>query len=211
MLGASEAPGGYPLTPLGMPRTARVDFWSILDHFGVPFWSPLGTLWDPVGTLQASKQAKGDKEMGLSCQPWREVAISSRSGRHRVVPELDFRLKIQKIALFPKQCLHWRGSYGVAKEGAMVCFSARSRHASTHFCCYFTYFVHVTFTTLQRIGRFFQICCKLQYKINLFGLRWSLVPQWRVSGMLRVIFWPNWGDILSKYEQKLYFFKMSMS
>ena len=44
---------------------------------------------------------------------------------------------------------------------------------------------------------------KTQYKINLFGLRWSLVPQWRVSGMLRVIFWPNWGDILTKYDQKL--------
>ena len=44
---------------------------------------------------------------------------------------------------------------------------------------------------------------KTQYKINLFGLRWSLVPQWRVSGMLMVIFWPNWGDILTKYYQKL--------
>ena len=29
---------------------------------------------------------------------------------------------------------------------------------------------------------------KTPYKINIFGLRWSLVPQWRVSGMLRVMF-----------------------
>ena len=62
---------------------------------GETFWSPLRTLRDPVGTLQASKQAKGDKEMDLSCRLWREVAISFRSGRHRVVPELDFRLKVQ--------------------------------------------------------------------------------------------------------------------
>ena len=39
---------------------------------------------------------------------------------------------------------------------------------------------------------------KTQYKINLFGLRWSLVPQWRVSACLGwysdhiwVIFWLN--------------------
>ena len=95
MLGASEAAGGYPLTPLGMPRAARMDFSSILGYFGVPFWSPLETLRDPVGTLQASKQAKRDKEIDLSCQPWREVDSSSRSGQHRVVPELDFRLKVQ--------------------------------------------------------------------------------------------------------------------
>ena len=101
-------------------------------------------------------------------------------------------------AWIPKQCLHWRGSYGVGKEGAMVCLVTRSRHASTHFCCYFTYFVHVTFTTLQRNGPFFQICCKLQYKINFFGLSWSLVPLWQVSACLVwysdhiwVIFWAN--------------------
>ena len=67
---------------------------------------------------------------------------------------------------FPKQCLRWRGSYGVAKEGAMVPLVTRPRHAFTHFCCHFTYFAHVTFTILQRTGCFFQICCKFSYKIN---------------------------------------------
>ena len=62
----------------------------------------------------------------------------------------------------------YRGSYGVAKEGAMQGFSTRSRYAAAHFCCYLPYFVHVTFATLQRNGPFFQICCKLQYKINVF-------------------------------------------
>ena len=90
---------------------------------------------------------------------------------------------------FPKQCLHWRGSYGVAKEGAMVCLATRSRHAVTHFCCYLPYFVHVTFAILQRNGRFFQICCKLEYKINVFDLRWSLVHVGHISGIFRMIFW----------------------
>ena len=30
-----------------------------------------------------------------------------------------------------------------------------------------------------------------KYKINLFGLRWSLVPLGQLSGMFRLIFWPN--------------------
>ena len=120
---------------------------------------------------------------------------------------INFRLKVQLWIVhvtFPKQCLHWRGSYGVAKEGAMVPSVSHPRHASTHFCCYFTYFVHVTFTTLQPNGRFFQICCKLQYKINLFGLRWSLVPLWQVSACLGwysdhiwVIFWPHMSKMQS--------------
>ena len=74
----------------GRPGGFLIDFGS----FWGPFLEPFGTLWDPVGTLQASKQAKGDKEMDLSCQPWREVDISSRSGQHWVVPELDFGLKV---------------------------------------------------------------------------------------------------------------------
>ena len=45
------------------------------------------------------------------------------------------------------------------------------------------YKVDVTFPTLQRNCRFlFQICCKLQYEINLFGLRSPLGPScapWR--------------------------------
>ena len=78
----------------GRPGGFLIDLGSFWGPFLEPF---LGT---PVGTLQASKQAKRDKEMDLSCQPWRKVDISSRSGRHRVVPELDFTLKVQKIAVF---------------------------------------------------------------------------------------------------------------
>ena len=62
----------------------------------------------------------------------------------------------------------YRGSYGVGKEGAMVPLATRSRYAFAHFCCYLPYFVHVTFATLQRNGPFFQICCKLQHKIDVF-------------------------------------------
>ena len=42
--------------------------------------------------------------MGLSCQPCKEVGISLRSGRHRVVPEFDFSLKVWYIAVF------WQGA-----------------------------------------------------------------------------------------------------
>ena len=109
---------------------------------------------------------------------------------------------VSKITRFPKQCLHWRGSSGVGKEGAMVPSSTRSWYASANFCCYFTYFVHVTFATLQRIGRFFQICCKLQYKINVFDLRWSLIHLGHRSCIFRMIFWWYLGDILTKYDKK---------
>ena len=67
---------------------------SLGGTWGVPL-DTLGHAKGRPSTLEASRQAKGDKEMDLSCQPWREVDISSRSGRHRVVPELDFRLKAQ--------------------------------------------------------------------------------------------------------------------
>ena len=84
----------------------------------------------------------------------------------------------------------------------MVCFPTRSRHAFAHFCCYLQYFVHVTFAILQRIGRFFQICCKLQYKIDVFDLRWSLIHLGHRSGIFRMIFWWYLGDILTKYDKK---------
>ena len=86
---------GVPPDTLGLAKGRPGGFLIDFGLFWVPFWSPLGALCGPVGTLQASKQAKGDKEMDSGCQPWREVAISFRSGRHRVVPELDFRLKVQ--------------------------------------------------------------------------------------------------------------------
>ena len=84
----------------------------------------------------------------------------------------------------------------------MVPSATRPRTRSLNFCCYFTYFVHVTFATLQRIGRFFQICCKLQYKINVFDLRWSLIHLGYRSGIFRMIFWWYLGDILTKYDKK---------
>ena len=70
--------------------------------------------------------------------------------------------------------------------------STRPRHAFTHFCCYLPYFVHVTFATLQRNGRFFQICCKLQYKINVFPPKVDSGPdslRKSPKGLLRAI----WG------------------
>ena len=44
--------------------------------------------------------------------------------------------------LFPKQCLHWRGSIGVAKDGAMGGLLAHPQHAPIHVCYYLIYFVH---------------------------------------------------------------------
>ena len=41
--------------------------------------------------------------------------------------------------------------------------------------------------------------CKLQYKINLFGLRCSLVPLEHISGMFRMMFLPNLVDIVTKH------------
>ena len=49
---------------------------------------------------------------------------------------------------------------------------------------------------------FFQICCKLQYKINAFHLRWSLIHLGHRSGIFRMIFWWYLGDILTKYDKK---------
>ena len=112
---------------------------------------------------------------------------------------------------FPQTVLALRGSGGFSiGTGWSVC-GLCAWSAPAHFCCYFTYFVHVTFATLQRIGRFFQICCKLQYKINVFDLIWSLVHLGQVSGMLRMIFLSNFVDNLTKYEQKCNFCKMGMS
>ena len=59
-----------------------------------PFLEALGALWDPLSALQATKYGKGDPKLALTRQPWKELAISFRSGRHRVVPEVDFRLKV---------------------------------------------------------------------------------------------------------------------
>ena len=93
----------------------------------------------------------------------------------------------------------------------MVCLVTRSRHAFTHFCCYFTYFVHVTFTTLQRNGRSHHFLQKNTIQNQHFwsqivsGLSWASI--WHAQGDIR----PNWDDILTKYEQKCNFFKMSMS
>ena len=55
----AEAPGGYPLTPLGMPSGARVVFLAIFGNFGLPFWSPRG----PFGThFRPSKPPSTAKE-----------------------------------------------------------------------------------------------------------------------------------------------------
>ena len=51
---------------------------------------------------------------------------------------------------FPKQCLHWRGSYGVAKDGVMACLATRPRYTAAHFCCYWQYFVHVASLPCRR-------------------------------------------------------------
>ena len=60
----SEAPGGYPLTPQGMPRGARVDFWSIFGHFGVPFWSPWGPFEAQFASSKAPSRSKETKKGG---------------------------------------------------------------------------------------------------------------------------------------------------
>ena len=74
----------------GRPGGFLIDFGSFWGPFLEPFVDPLRPSWHPP-----SQQAGQRKQMDLSGQPWREVDISSRSGRHRVVPELDFRLKVQ--------------------------------------------------------------------------------------------------------------------
>ena len=101
-------------------------------------------------------------------------------------------------------------SLGTGWSVAGLCGSS----AAAHFCCYFTYFVHVTFTILQRNDPFFQICCKLHYKINVFHLRWSLVHLGHISGFLGwysddiwLIFWPKMTNNYQKYN----FCKMRMS
>ena len=62
---------------------------------------------------------------------------------------------MKEFPKFPKQCLHWRGSYGVGKDGAMVPSATRPWYAVAHFWWYLQYLVHVTFASLQRIGPFF--------------------------------------------------------
>ena len=60
MLGDSEAPGGYPLTPLGMPRAAG---W-ISDRCWVILGSLFGALWEPSETqLAFCKPANMPKEI----------------------------------------------------------------------------------------------------------------------------------------------------
>ena len=91
-------PGGTwgvpPDTP-GDAKECRSGFLTNFHSFWGPFLEALGALWDPLSALQATKYGKGDPKLELTRQPCKEVAISSRSGRHRVVPELDFRLKVQ--------------------------------------------------------------------------------------------------------------------
>ena len=121
-----------------------------------------------------------------------------------------------RLCSFSKHCWHWRASNNVAKEGGKYAGLVDLFTPRCHsFCCYFRYFVHVTFASLQRIGRFLQICWNTDFTINLFGLRclWSLLGH--TSGILRLIFWWYLGDILTKYDKKTYqkcnFWKMSMS
>ena len=74
-------------------------------------------------------------------------------------------------------------------------------HSPAQLRCYLAYFVHITFTTLQPN-------CRSQHSLQkktwdqFFDCRLFLVRQWRVSGMLRMIFWPNLCDILTTYDQK---------
>ena len=121
-----------------------------------------------------------------------ETAGRRKGRRQRCVAQRN------KIILFPKQCLHWRCSGGVAKEGAMDPSVTRSRTRPLNFCCYLPYFVHVTFATLQRNGRFFQICCKLQYKINVVSRPDSLRKS--SKGRLRAI----WGLMNHTYRLVLW-------
>ena len=55
----------------------------------------------------------------------------------------------------------------------MVPSATRPRTRSLNFCCYFTYFVHVTFATLQRIDHFFTFDTKTQRFQHIFPSRLS--------------------------------------
>ena len=53
----------------------------------------------------------------------------------------------------PLTVLALRGSYGVAREAAIGCPAARSRHTFAHFCCYLSQTVRVTLKFSRRNSR----------------------------------------------------------